>query len=178
MSEREELEAVIDDEADGEAATAALEDYHENGGVSLAEIATPKPDSPVCVEVMPLIWSEVKEWPDDVVPPAEEWRGATSDPRHSYQVSRAIGVREWRASIDGGAWFPSRKAAIASCDEYHERRTLELVNARSVESVKAELLKALHAKALKETNVRFNGDVAEWLERAGEDLRSLIEGEG
>lgn len=41
------------EETDGEAATAALEDYRKSGGVSLAEIeVTLKPDtSPVCVEI-------------------------------------------------------------------------------------------------------------------------------
>ncbi len=141
------------------------------------------PDSPVCVEVMPLIWSEVKEWPDDVVPPAEEWRGATSDPRHSYQVSRAIGVREWRASIDGGAWFPSRKAAIAACDAYHERRSLELVNARSVESVKAErdreLIEIFAAKTQEIDQSDANGRaLALSYINAVQCLRSLTEGEG
>jgi hypothetical protein len=121
--------AAIDDEADGEAATAALEDYHENGGVSLAEIATPKPDSPVCVEVKGLEW----EYP--------EYGFRASTPFGVYKVMGGDSI-----SCPSLAWLDDviiyegteDDEAMQACQADFTRRTLELVNARSVESVRAE----------------------------------------
>lgn len=167
----------------------------------------PKPDSPVCVEVKGLEWQDcTKDDPFTMI---------ARTPFGNYSVGQGdtgcVAVLDWPSMWD---WWPDAakgeqdtlEAAQAACQADFTRRTLELVNARSVESVRAErdrelepvfaALKKHHDQALSVGSVIFPAepDMPEPVEIdlseayadssiyeetvAALALRSLTEGEG
>jgi hypothetical protein len=105
-------------------ATAALE-------------ATPKPDSyPVCVEVRELEWRNTR---------AQDWEANVEVGQYAFgpanngwmAMLRRIGGGQMDDVVFGYR-FPTLEDAQAACQADFTRRTLELVNARSVESVRGE----------------------------------------
>ena len=171
------------EETDGEAATAALEDYRKSGGVSLAEIeVTLKPDtSPVCVEVKGLLWMTV---PSGRTTMAESAFGVyeiyqASDGYQAQLVNEALFAEHQKTWICVAQ--PTLEAAQAACQADHERRTLELINARSVADVRAEYLKELIAGAKAEYAAACKAmDGARMVSAYAHysALRALTEGEG
>lgn len=145
-----------------------------------AKETTPKPDpSPVCVEVKELEWLYNKG--------AGDWSGGRG--LMWYQVrqlddgeARELGIDSgWEVSdgtfpmcpgetdipgMDLDKVYPTLEAAKAACQADFERRTLELINARSVESVKAEA-RAEYEAELREASTTWHKAAA-----------SLTEGEG
>jgi|GEM_PF-2510591 len=116
--------------------------------------------SPVCVEAKPIEWDRSREkW----------WLGDT--PFGRYQIFDGGYSAKWgEYPLEPLGPYGSMEAAEAACQADFTRRTLELVNARSVESVRAELMSlALGSEA--DNYARYDGHVAEW-------LRTLTEGEG
>jgi len=95
--------------------------------------------SPVCVEGKELEWEHVEGASDD----GGAWFAQFGD-LIRYEIWQAREGFEWCMTANGEVDLcevqrcPILEAAQAACDADHERRTLELVNARSVESVRAE----------------------------------------
>jgi len=144
--------------------------------VYVEQMATPKPDlSPVCVEVRELIWVNHR---------IDATFAATAfGAKYSVRESVTHPGR-YRAYFAGDMLFhnvASPELAKNLCQADFERRTLELVNARSVESVRAEYLAELvelaeaeHEKAHKDMDgnrMVVSGAVYRF-------LCSLTEGEG
>lgn len=143
--------------------------------VMVANAPAPKSDAPVCVEVASLIWEEraggclVSETPFGT----------------DYFVSRYGSW--WLVDVHQGE-AGTLEAAQAACQADFTRRILELVNARSVESVKAErdqelmaTAKAEFEKAQSKRNRACGASLTKAVDRTKhtfEWLRSLTEGEG
>lgn len=106
----------------------------------VANAPAPKPDpSPVCVESVTLKWARLaRPWS---VPMAECAFGVyevyqEGGMLRARLVNEALFAEHQKARV--GETFPTFEAAQAACQADFTRRILELVNARSVESVKAE----------------------------------------
>lgn len=144
--------------------------------------------SPVCVEVRGLGWrlDLLSNGASDI------YLASGLGFRFLYGVQKS-GPREnpWRAwdvdwEITGETFHPTLEAAQAACQADFERRTLELVNARSVADVRAELLAEMMADATNraaDTNGRPGaGSLNEMYCHAMDYIkafrRALTEGEG
>lgn len=141
---------------------------------AIIKAATTKPDTPVCVEVRELEW---ENHPASAPDEPDAWIAETSF--GEYEIIHWLDgtYRCIRANRPVGKAFPTLEDAQAACQADFTRRTLELVNARSVEDVKAETVERC-AKALETESQNHDTHTRAVLIAAAHTVRSLTEGEG